>query len=76
MQVGISANIRVDILEYGGSTDKYTWDQWEDELVINVTFSPDTKGKDVVCTFHKKSLKLCKKGEEPIFDVGLFSKST
>lgn len=55
--------------EYGGKTDKYVWDQWEDEVVINVTFPPGTRGKDVDCVFHKKSLKLQKKGDEPIFDV-------
>lgn len=57
--------------EYGGKTDKYVWDQWEDEVVINVTFPPGTRGKDVECKFHKKYLKLQRKGDEPIFDVCL-----
>jgi hypothetical protein len=55
--------------EYGGKTDTYVWDQWEDEVVINVVFTPGTRGKDVTCVFHKKSLKLQRTGDAPIFDV-------
>eukprot|EP01127_Copromyxa_protea_P012939 TRINITY_DN3416_c0_g1_i2.p1 TRINITY_DN3416_c0_g1~~TRINITY_DN3416_c0_g1_i2.p1 ORF type:complete len:105 (-),score=11.45 TRINITY_DN3416_c0_g1_i2:351-665(-) len=60
---------RSQYVEYGGKTDKYTWDQFEDEVVINVTFPPGTRGKDIDCVFHKKYLKLQKKGEPAIFDV-------
>eukprot|EP01127_Copromyxa_protea_P012938 TRINITY_DN3416_c0_g1_i1.p1 TRINITY_DN3416_c0_g1~~TRINITY_DN3416_c0_g1_i1.p1 ORF type:complete len:158 (-),score=52.38 TRINITY_DN3416_c0_g1_i1:6-479(-) len=59
---------RSQYVEYGGKTDKYTWDQFEDEVVINVTFPPGTRGKDIDCVFHKKYLKLQKKGEPAIFD--------
>eukprot|EP01126_Amoeba_proteus_P017862 TRINITY_DN1880_c0_g1_i3.p1 TRINITY_DN1880_c0_g1~~TRINITY_DN1880_c0_g1_i3.p1 ORF type:complete len:161 (-),score=35.38 TRINITY_DN1880_c0_g1_i3:148-630(-) len=59
---------RSQYVEYGGKTDRYVWDQWEDELVVNVKFSPGTKGKDVECVLHKKFLKLVKRGEEPVFN--------
>jgi hypothetical protein len=60
---------RSQYVEYGGSTDTYTWDQWEDEIHINVPGFEGVKTKDIECVLKKKYIKLQQKGKPAIFDV-------
>jgi len=59
-------------VDYGGKTDKYEWDQWEDEVLITVKFPPETKGKDIICEIKHDHLKLGKKGEPFLIDGPLY----
>ncbi len=49
---------RSQYIEYGGSTDAYTWDQWEDEVQITV---PGFKGKQIVFIQLTSKVSLPKK---------------
>jgi len=54
---------RSQYVDYGGKTDKYTWDQDENE--VNITFPLDKtiRARDIQCTIRALTLKLVVKGK-------------
>jgi len=54
--------------DYGGKTDKYSWTQSKEEVIITVPVPAGTRGKDVECTIHARSLKLNLKGQPTIIN--------
>jgi len=50
-------------VDYGGKTDKYTWDQDETEVTINFPIPENTKARDIECIIKTDYLKLAMKGK-------------
>eukprot|EP01092_Planopodium_desertum_P009015 TRINITY_DN3840_c1_g1_i1.p1 TRINITY_DN3840_c1_g1~~TRINITY_DN3840_c1_g1_i1.p1 ORF type:complete len:179 (-),score=33.60 TRINITY_DN3840_c1_g1_i1:604-1086(-) len=63
-------------VEYGGKTDRYTWDQQEDEVTVWVTFPerPELKSKDVEVKISGLKISIGLKGEKPKVEGELHAK--
>eukprot|EP00013_Stygamoeba_regulata_P015701 CAMPEP_0177677886 /NCGR_PEP_ID=MMETSP0447-20121125/28681_1 /TAXON_ID=0 /ORGANISM="Stygamoeba regulata, Strain BSH-02190019" /LENGTH=73 /DNA_ID=CAMNT_0019186785 /DNA_START=1 /DNA_END=219 /DNA_ORIENTATION=+ len=61
-----------EVVDYGLTTDKYSWNQEMDEVTIVIPFKDfegTLRARDVDCTIEPFHLKVGLKGEEPIIDV-------
>eukprot|EP01118_Nematostelium_gracile_P005888 TRINITY_DN1878_c0_g1_i3.p4 TRINITY_DN1878_c0_g1~~TRINITY_DN1878_c0_g1_i3.p4 ORF type:complete len:170 (-),score=75.70 TRINITY_DN1878_c0_g1_i3:907-1416(-) len=62
-------------VDYGGSTKTYTWDQYEDEVTLQVKVGEEgVRGREVVVEFKNQHLKVGLKGKTPVIDGQLYQK--
>eukprot|EP01128_Nolandella_sp_AFSM9_P009439 TRINITY_DN603_c0_g1_i1.p1 TRINITY_DN603_c0_g1~~TRINITY_DN603_c0_g1_i1.p1 ORF type:complete len:201 (+),score=55.31 TRINITY_DN603_c0_g1_i1:88-603(+) len=69
--IGNKSN-RSRYVEYGADDERYSWDQWEDHLVVTKKFGEGTRGRDIVCEIKKDYIKFGKKGQELLIDGPLY----
>ena len=62
-------NLAHEALEYGGKTDKYEWDQTEEEVTLWFQVPENTRGRDVDCVIKPHNLRVALKGQAPILEV-------
>ena len=59
---------RSRVAEYGGKTDKYEWDQTEEEVTLWFQVPENTRGRDVDCVIEPHNLRVALKGQAPILE--------
>ena len=56
--------------DYGGTTDKYTWDQTQEDVSVSVPLKKENlTGKQILCEIEANHIKVGIKGEPLILDV-------
>ena len=57
------------VVEYGGETDRYEWNQTEEEVNVSIKLPKEVTKKDIICDIKPDSLKVSIRGQEkPILE--------